>query len=215
MMGVLGVLLLASGVNTIRADYLGPRWQVYVCKPLTIIAAIAIAAMGAGGPPFPYRALILAGLACSLVGDVFMMLPDKRFVAGLASFLVAHVCYVAAFAFASPAPAPLLLLAAAAAIGTAVTAPLWPQLGRLRLPVAVYVAALVALLWQSGGWAASTGAPNAQLAAAGAGLFTISDAVLAHDRFRRPFRPAQGVILSTYFAAQWLIAASVGGGALR
>jgi uncharacterized membrane protein YhhN len=206
----LGVLLIASGAATILGDYRGRRLVVYVCKPLTIAIAMTIALTGAGGPPPPYRALVLAGLACSLVGDVFLMLPVKRFAAGLASFLVAHVCYVAAFASASPARAPLLLLAAAVAIGAAVTVPLWPYLGRYRLPVAVYVGALVAVLWQSAGWAAQTGAVNARLAALGAVLFTASDAVLAHNRFRRPFRAAQGVILSTYFIAQGLIAMSVG-----
>ena len=205
----LGLLLVASGTATILADYAGRRPVVYVCKPLTIAVAMVIAATAAGGPSPPYRALILCGLVCSLAGDVFLMLPVRRFGAGLASFLVAHVCYVAAFAGASPARAPLLVLAAAAAIGAAVTVPLWPHLGRYRLPVAVYVGALVALLWQSAGWAAHTGAGNARLAAAGALLFTISDAVLAHNRFRRPFRAAQAVILSTYFMAQGLIAASV------
>lgn len=210
MIAGLGVLLIASGAATILGDYRGRRLVVYVCKPLTIAIAMTIALTGAGGPPPPYRALVLAGLACSLVGDVFLMLPVKRFAAGLASFLVAHVCYVAAFASASPARAPLLLLAAAVAIGAAVTVPLWPYLGRYRLPVAVYVGALVAVLWQSAGWAAQTGAVNARLAALGAVLFTASDAVLAHNRFRRPFRAAQGVILSTYFIAQGLIAMSVG-----
>jgi uncharacterized membrane protein YhhN len=204
----LGLLLAASGAATIAADYGGRRAVVYVCKPLTIVFAMAIAATAGDGPSPPYRALILGGLACSLVGDVLLMLPVKRFAAGLASFLVAHVCYVAAFAGASPARAPLVLLAAAAAIGAAVTVPLWPHLGRYRLAVAVYVGALVALLWQSAGWAAGTGAPHARLAALGAVLFTVSDAVLAHNRFRRPFRAAQGVILSTYFIAQGLIAAS-------
>jgi uncharacterized membrane protein YhhN len=204
----LGLLLAASGAATIVADYGGRRPVVYVCKPLTIVFAMAIVATAGDGPSPPYRALILGGLACSLVGDVLLMLPVKRFAAGLASFLVAHVCYVAAFAGASPARAPLVLLAAAAAIGAAVTVPLWPYLGRYRLAVAAYVGALVALLWQSAGWAAGTGAPNARLAALGAVLFTVSDAVLAHNRFRRPFRAAQGVILSTYFIAQGLIAAS-------
>lgn len=206
----LGALLLACGAATILADYGGRRRVVYACKPVTIVLAMAIAATAGDGPSPPYRALILGGLACSLVGDVFLMLPVKRFAAGLASFLVAHACYVAAFAGASPARASLVLLAAAAAVGAAVTVPLWPHLGRYRLPVAVYVGALVALLWQSAGWAAGTGALNARLAALGAVLFTVSDAVLAHNRFRRPFRAAQAVILSTYFVAQGLIAASVG-----
>jgi len=211
MTALLGALLLAAGATTIVADYAGRRVVVYVCKPLTIAVAMVIAATAAEGPSPPYRALILSGLACSLAGDILLMLPEKRFGAGLASFLAAHVCYVAAFAGASPAPAPPLLLAAAAAIGAGVTVPLWPHLGRYRLPVAVYVGALVALLWQSAGWAARTGATNARLAALGAVLFTVSDAVLAHNRFRRPFRAAQGVILSTYFIAQGLIAASATG----
>lgn len=210
MIAGLGLLLVSSGAATILGDYRGRRLVVYVCKPLTIVIAMTIALTGAGGPPAPYRALVLGGLACSLVGDVLLMLPVKRFAAGLASFLVAHGCYVAAFAGASPAPASLLLLAAAAAIGAAVTVPLWPYLGRYRLPVVVYVGALVAVLWQSAGWAAQTGAASARLAALGAALFTVSDAVLAHNRFRRPFRAAQAVILSTYFVAQGLIAGSVG-----
>jgi len=39
-------------------------------------------------------------------------------------------------------------------------------------------------------------------------LFLASDSVLAVDRFVKPFRAAQAVILSTYFAAQALIALS-------
>jgi hypothetical protein len=154
----LGLLLVASGTATIVADYAGRRPVVYVCKPLTIAVAMVIAATAAGGPSPPYRALILCGLVCSLAGDVFLMLPVKRFAAGLASFLVAHVCYVAAFAGASPARAPLLVLAAAAAIGAAVTVavaaprPL-PAPGRgLRRRAGG------SAMWQSAGWAARDGA---------------------------------------------------------
>lgn len=214
LLAALTALLVACGANTIRADYAGQRWHVYVCKPLTILAAMAIAASGAGGPEAPYRALVLAGLACSLVGDTFLMLPEKRFVAGLASFLVAHLCYIAAFATAAPDPAPALLLLTAGAIGVAVAWPLWPHLGRVRVPVALYIVVLMVMLWQAAGWAATSGAPRARLAAAGALLFTVSDGVLAHNRFRRPFRAAQAVILTTYFLAQWMFAATAGTGRL-
>jgi len=40
-------------------------------------------------------------------------------------------------------------------------------------------------------------------------LFVISDSALAINRFRGRYRSAQALILSTYFAAQWLIARSV------
>ena len=32
-----------------------------------------------------------------MAGDIFLMLPNDRFVAGLASFLVGHLAYVVAF----------------------------------------------------------------------------------------------------------------------
>jgi uncharacterized membrane protein YhhN len=207
---VLGALLLAAGANTIRAHYHGPRWQVYACKPLTILLAMAVAVSAPDGPPGAYRALILAGLAWSLVGDVLLMLPADRFVAGLACFLVAHLWYIAAFGVAAPRPAPAILLVSAGAIGLALFLPLWPYLGRLRAPVAAYALALVGMLWQATGWAATGGGSRARLAAAGALVFVASDAVLAYNRFRRPLRGAQAAILSTYFVAQGLIAASVG-----
>ena len=40
----------------------------------------------------------------------------------------------------------------------------------------------------------------------------VSDGALAINRFARPFRGAQAVVLGTYFPAQMLIALSVGVG---
>jgi uncharacterized membrane protein YhhN len=37
----------------------------------------------------------------------------------------------------------------------------------------------------------------------------ISDAVLAMNKFRKPFVSAELIILTTYFTAQWLLAVSV------
>ena len=47
------------------------------------------------------KSLRLAGLLFSLVGDVSLMLPNERFIQGLVSFLVAHLCYIVAFTFES------------------------------------------------------------------------------------------------------------------
>ena len=43
----------------------------------------------------------------------------------------------------------------------------------------------------------------------GAVLFMISDAVLALNKFKKPFFSAEMIILSTYFTAQLLLALSV------
>ena len=86
----------------------------------------------------------------------------------------------------------------------------WPGLGRLRLPVVLYSATIFLMVWQAWGWRWVIDTPGSRLAAVGATLFMASDAVLALNRFRRPFRGAQAVIMLTYVAAQALIALSVG-----
>ncbi|MGZ7042521.1 MAG: lysoplasmalogenase family protein, partial [Thermoanaerobaculia bacterium] len=87
---------------------------------------------------------------------------------------------------------------------------LWPRLGRLRVPVVVYVvAALVAMAWQATTRAVVVDTEPAMAAAVGAALFVVSDATLAINRFRVSFRASQAVVMSTYVAAQALIALSV------
>ena len=46
------------------------------------------------------RAWFVAALVLCLAGDVFLMLPKDLFVAGLASFLLGHLCYVAGLVIA-------------------------------------------------------------------------------------------------------------------
>ena len=52
--------------------------------------------------------------------------------------------------------------------------------------------------------------PQTLFAACGAILFLISDALLAWDRFRMKFKPAQFFIMGTYYVAQWALAMSIG-----
>jgi len=203
-------LAVAAGLTHVVAEYRGPRWLVYVCKPLTTASILAVALVAA---PVDgrYRALIAAGLTWSLAGDVFLMLPRDRFVAGLACFLTGHLCYVAALA-TPPVGAlaivyGLLLVAAAAPVLLAI----WPALGSMRVPVTGYVAVIVTMVWQAGLRWALFRTPSAGLAALGAVLFMASDAALAVDRFGRRFNAARAVVLGTYYPAQWLIALSVGG----
>ena len=59
--------------------------------------------------------MVVVGLVCSLAGDVFLMLPEERFVEGLVSFLLAHIAYVVAFFVAGTS-------ATSAAIGVAIVA---------------------------------------------------------------------------------------------
>lgn len=202
------------GVLAIRAHYLEERqrWQVYAFKPLATLLILALALSLSPARP-DYQWAIAAGLLLSTAGDVFLMLPRDRFVAGLASFLLAHLCYLRAFSIEVPFGAGLLLWLPFFAAGGMVVALVWPGLKpALRGPVVVYVIVIAAMAGQATGRWYASGSAVALAAAVGAGLFVVSDAVLAIDRFRWPFRAARAVTLSTYWAAQLLIAISVSAG---
>ncbi len=201
-------LLIASALACLAGEFLGIRPLIYVAKPLATIATILIA-LRATGPVSPrYRTLVTLGLVCSLAGDVFLMLPGDRFVAGLASFLVAHLLYIGAFATHGGGlrdwrAASVFVLAGA------MLAVLWPALGALRVPVIAYVTVIAAMGWQALARYHRMGSPSAGLAAMGALSFLVSDSALARRKFRGDFTGSVLVVLGTYWFAQWCIARSV------
>lgn len=207
MLLLLTLLALVTAALHIRAEYRGPRWHTYAFKPTTTLLILGVALLGASADP-AYRWLVVAGLVCSLAGDVFLMLPSDRFREGLVSFLAAHLLYIAAFSRAGAGPA-LLALAPFAVYGIAIFAWLLPHLGRMKLPAAAYLLAIVAMAWQAGGQWLAVRSGWALLALVGATLFVASDSVLAANRFRGSFASAQLCVLGSYYPAQWLIARSV------
>jgi uncharacterized membrane protein YhhN len=212
----LALATLAAAVAAIAGALLaaadpgqGWRWLHWCAKPLAtaLIFVLAWRARPAVSPR--YRRLVLAGIACSLAGDVFLMLPGDRFVPGLLAFLLAHGCFIAAFLGDSRFAAPAWPLAACLAYGAANLALLWGAIDApLRLPVIVYVAVLATMGGQA--WArAWHGDAAARLAARGALVFMLSDSVLAWDRFRGPLPLASLGVLAAYYLALWWIARSV------
>jgi uncharacterized membrane protein YhhN len=145
--------------------------------------------------------LFVAALAWSLAGDVALMLPGDRFVAGLGSFLLAHVAYAVGFALHPGDTADFVI---AAAVVVVVATPLGARVIRalsasghaaLRAPVAVYVVAISAMV------TTAVACGNA-LAIAGAALFFSSDALIAEQRFVRERRFVPVVIMVTYHLGQ-------------
>ena len=138
------------------------------------------------------------------------MLPRDRFIQGLAAFLVAHLCYIVGFA---QGPLVLKLVDGLLLLGLAalVFGLLWGSLGEMRIPVFCYMLVIIAMAWvAAGAWHASLTAGSAA-ALVGALMFLFSDSMLALDRFRRPFPHATAWVMTSYFAAQFLIAASLAG----
>ena len=205
---VLTLIALLSAFLTIASDYGHRRRWVWFAKPFTLVCLMGLALSTARTDR--YASTILVGLGLSLLGDVFLMLDKARFYRhGLFAFLLAHLAYIVAFGqphdfLVRPSVwLPLALLG----LGYYVT--LSPRLGRERLPVAAYVAVISLMGMQGLEMALAGDSRTTWLAALGALIFMASDATHAWNRFCRPFRAAQGVILSTYFLAQWLIAYSL------
>ncbi len=202
-------ILIMSALVCLAGEYLGVRGLVYLGKPVATLVVILLAARGAPTVSARYRALITTGLICSLAGDVFLMLPGDRFVAGLASFLVAHLLYIAAFAGSGGGAKDPTAAAAMFLIAGVMLAILWPALGALRIPVSVYVAVIATMAWQAVARWRHLSTPDAKLAAVGAMIFLVSDASLAWRRFHADFPGSAVLVLGTYWLAQWCIARSV------
>lgn len=159
-----------------------PRLTRSAVKTLAV-AMLSVLAFQQGGPW-----LLVAALALSAVGDAFLSRDgDKAFLGGLASFLAAHVLYVAlvlragggtGLLGAEPWRAAIAL--AMAVFGLAMLVALWRRVGPgLRLPVGVYVAAILAM-----GISALTMSNVSVIG--GAVSFMASDGLLAAEKFLVP-----------------------------
>jgi uncharacterized membrane protein YhhN len=214
MPALLPALIIAAIVSaglTVASEYVRPprKRLVYICKPLTTILILAIALLAGSFLRETYARAIVAGLLFSLMGDIWLVLPQDRFLYGLASFLVAQLCYAFAFAAGALAPGFAGAALALALVGFVMLRYLWRGIpASMRPAVIVYVAAILAMAALAVGRALGNPMTLPILAAVGAVLFVSSDATLAINRFRRPFRLAQAVVWVTYFSAQLLIAVS-------
>lgn len=176
----------------------GARWAGTITKTGSV-AILAWIAREAGAPD-----LLVIALALGAAGDFFLSRDGQpAFLYGLLAFALAHLSYIALIrggdggfwpADARQAMAVWLLLLGAGMLGL-----LWRRTGPLRVPVAIYLAIIVAM------GLAALDHPSWAVPVA-AGLFILSDAVLALELFvlamPRARRIAARVVWPTYWAAQ-------------
>jgi len=151
------------------------------------------------------RLLLCAALVLSSIGDILLDLSPDFFVAGLGSFLLAHLTYVLLFVRARPSPlrpkaGRLALMLAVILYAASFAAWLIPTLGSLAIPVALYIAAITAMVI-----AAILARFPSHWVVTGAILFLISDSILAVDKFKRPVPMRDYLVWITYYAAQYAI----------
>ncbi len=171
------------------------------------VAMLAVLAVMQGGP-----LLLIAALALSAVGDAFLSRDgEKAFLGGLASFLAAHILYVPLFLRSGGGLDVLgtetwrgAIALVMAAFVVAMLAALWRRVGPgLRAPIAVYVAAILAM-----GISALT--LDNSWVIIGAVMFMASDGLLATEKFLvpaiAPYRAGiRYAVWVLYYAAQLAI----------
>jgi alkenylglycerophosphocholine hydrolase len=173
-----------------------------VVKPVPA-AALAVWALRGQAPG---SRLIAVGLGLSAVADAVI---EASFLAGLAVFLLAHLAYLAGFLadcreLAVPRALPFALY------GFGMYAVVGPGLGALRVPVAVYMIVICAMVWRAAARVGHAGRPTfgEWAGLAGAALFAISDSIIAWNRFVWPLAWAPPAIILLYWLGQTGIAAS-------
>jgi uncharacterized membrane protein YhhN len=195
------VAAVANWIAVARGD----KTVEYVAKPAATLALLA-AAVALIPAQDSVRLWVVAALALCLAGDVFLMLPQDLFVAGLASFLVGHVLFVVAFLTHHPRHTPLPTVVIAVVAVPLLLRPIVSAVRRdhadLLAPVVVYAAVIGAML-------AVSSVTGSALAVAGALDFVTSDTILATNRFVRPLPQGHVATMVTYHAALALLVLSV------
>jgi uncharacterized membrane protein YhhN len=180
-----------------------PYAGIFVVKvlPILLLLSLTVAAV-----PFVGKWLLVAAVLFSGAGDVILDLTfSGNFIAGLVSFLIAHVFYIALFLRGAALRRRMVFATVlAVAFPVVMAAFLWPHLGEMRLPVAVYIAVIASML--------VTSLHRAKLnltVVMGALAFVVSDSLLALNKFYSPFPWARYAIMATYYLAQYLIVSGV------
>jgi uncharacterized membrane protein YhhN len=204
MSGVVFLLLAITAAVAVfdwAAVQVGMKPLEYVAKPLTMVVLIA-AVLAMEPSSSTARAFFVAALVFSLIGDVFLMLPDREryFVFGLGSFLIGHLAYIPGlwllgFDVRMLLVGLLVVSVFVTAIGRQVVAGVRASEPKLTLPVTVYMGVISVMV-------VSAFATARPIAIAGALLFYASDALIAWNGFIKEHRWGKLAIIVTYHAAQ-------------
>jgi len=177
-----------------------------------LIAALALAAATGRAEAGAVYYLIMAGLACGLAGDVLLLDKGRFFKQGVVAFLGGHVLYIAAFALSGLRPTWRMLMPIAGYFGLYAIVLfniLLAKHAKYRPLAIAYLGGVLAMTVSAlfaDAANAARGAPSYFFE--GAFLFTVSDGVLSYRVFQRRFRFVDVAVLSTYYAAQCVIAAN-------
>jgi uncharacterized membrane protein YhhN len=190
----------------------------YFAKPATMVMLFVTLAVVRG---FGAIGLIFIGLGIifSLAGDIFIMLSNRWFIAGLGAFLLAHVSYIIGLnsPIGNASPLWAIVIGIILALGTArILRPIIAGLrekgqGKLVTPVVAYGTVITLMLlsaimtiYRTDWKTLSSG-----LVSVGALLFYFSDIILAWNKFVRPIKNGRLMNMIAYHLGQIVLVAGV------
>jgi uncharacterized membrane protein YhhN len=200
--------LAAIGCLALVVSNLADASTMAIPSKLLASTAFLATAVVAGAFNSRYGKLVFVGLVLSWLGDTFLLgTTDRMFLFGLASFLLAHLAYVIAFAtrginikwaLATFIPITLVSLAAMIWLSPWISA-------EMLIPVRVY-SFVISLMVIAAFGAKGNGATT--LIPLGALLFYCSDLSVAVNQFMQPAFPHYVWGLPFYYTGQIMLALS-------
>ncbi len=209
MLAVTTTVCALATLALIAAEWRGARRARTISKITASTAFVLTGVLAANGRTDSYACALIVGLVLGAIGDMCLLGESQTaFLAGLGTFLLGHIAYIVALAqlagpcwwLGSAGPAAALPIA----IGAIAMALLWRRLGSMRVPVILYVVAIITMV-------IGALATHSTIVITGAALFFASDLSVARDKFVGPSLTNKLWGLPTYFAGQLLLAWSLAG----
>lgn len=186
------------------------RW---ISKPLIVGFLLVFFISYTKGEKSGVKKWLISALVFSIAGDLLLLMEgsnEKFFLFGLASFLVAHLVYILFFHLlrvVEGVKGRVWLVLPVAVYYAFIITILSPELGEMKLPVQVYAVVISFMMMMALHMLFISNKRAGRLMTAGAGMFLLSDSLLAINKFHTSFEGAGIAVMLSYGIAQWLIVA--------
>lgn len=197
---LLSLATLASAVLAIIYRQRSNFKLFSIFKPLTTTLIIVIALLIYKQNSNDYTSYMIIALILSLIGDIFLI-RDKYFLPGLASFLIAHVFFTIGITNLYGFNYNLIPLFILILVGGFYFNFIKKDLKKFTIPVLVYITVILIMNWQAINLVVVHHKITFLAIAIASIVFSVSDAILAYDKFKKPFKSAEILILSTYWVS--------------